>query len=69
VSGGEVGKRAKELERERDNLLDELKELGKRRERGEISEDEYQERRHSIERALVEIMDRLAQLRFIMGQP
>lgn len=69
MSGGEVGKRAKELERERDNLLDELKELGKRRERGEISEDEYQERRHSIERALVEIMDRLAQLRFIMGQP
>ncbi len=66
--GGEPGKRSKELEKERDALLEELKELGKKRERGEITEDEYHQRRYSIERALVEIMDRLAQMRFLMGQ-
>jgi len=62
---GEVKERIKELERKRDELLDELKELDKKRKAGEISEEEYKERRHTIERGLVEIMDRLAQMRFI----
>ena len=64
---GEMKERVKELQRRRDELLDELKELEKKRKSDEISEEEYKERRHTIERGLVEIMDRLAQMRFIMS--
>ena len=67
MSVGEIKGRVKEMERGRDELLDELKDLEKKRESGEISEEEYKERRHTIERGLVEIMDRLAQMRFIMS--
>jgi len=63
----EVKERVKELQRKKDELLEELKELDKRRKDGEISEEEYKERRHTIERGLVEIMDRLAQMRFIIS--
>lgn len=64
---GEMKERVKELQRRKDELLDELKELDKKRESGEISEEEYKERRHTIERGLVEVMDRLAQMRFIIS--
>ena len=68
MSVGEIKGRVKELERRRDELLDELKELDKKRKSGEVSEEEYKERRHTIERGLVEIMDRLAQMKFISSE-
>jgi len=54
-------KRKEELERE-------LEELVKMREKGEISEEEYEKRRRAIEREFVEIMDRLVQMRYITGE-
>ncbi len=65
---GEMKDRVKQLERERDSLLKELKDLDRRLKEGEISEEEYKEKRHTIERELVEIMDRLIQMGFIMGE-
>ncbi|RJS85755.1 hypothetical protein CW702_00715 [Candidatus Bathyarchaeota archaeon] len=59
---------SKDLERQRDALLKELETLKKRFENGEISEEEYKEERHKIERKIVEVMDRLAQMRFLMGR-
>lgn len=67
MSVGEIKGRMKELERRRDDLLNEFKELEKKSESGEVSEEEYKERRHTIERELVEIMDRLIQMGFIMS--
>jgi len=52
-------KRKKELEEEMERLLKKL-------ERGEIGEEEFNERRVKIEREFVEIMDRIVQLRFIV---
>lgn len=49
-------------------MLKDLKALEERRKKGEINEEQYKEKRHDIERALVEVLDRLAQMRFLMGQ-
>ena len=65
---GDIGTYAKDLEKRRDSLLDDLKALEGRFKKGEMAEDQYKEQRHKIERALVEVMDRLAQMRFIRGQ-
>jgi len=65
---GEMKDRVKQLERERDALLKELKGLDRKLKEGEIGEEEYKEKRHTIERGLVEIMDRLVQMGFIMGE-
>jgi len=65
---GEMKDRVKQLERERDALLKELKDLDRKLKEGEIGEEEYKEKRHTIERGLVEIMDRLVQMGFIMGE-
>ncbi len=59
---------SKDLERRRDALINDLKSLEERHNRGEIDEEEYKEKRRKIERDLVEVMDHLAQTRFIMGQ-
>ncbi|NIN00040.1 MAG: hypothetical protein GTO24_18805 [candidate division Zixibacteria bacterium] len=63
-----LGGRTKDLERQRDRLVDDLKKLEEKHEKGEIDEDEYKEKRHEIERAIVEVMDRLAQMKFLSGQ-
>jgi hypothetical protein len=65
---GDIGTYTKDLEKRRDLLLDDLKALEGRFKKGEMTEDQYKEQRHKIERALVEAMDRLAQMRFIRGQ-
>jgi len=65
---GEMKDRVKQLERERNALLNELKDLDRKLKEGEIGEEEYKEKRHTIERGLVEIMDRLVQMGFIMGE-
>jgi hypothetical protein len=63
-----VGAKTKDLEKQRDNLVDELKKLEERRKKGEFDENTYKEKRREIERAIVEVMDRLAQMRFLSGQ-
>jgi|YelNatPaOPRAMG01_1025707.scaffolds.fasta_scaffold11101_6 hypothetical protein len=63
------------VEDELKRLLSEKKQIEERFEAlqklfqsGKISEQEYNERRRSIEREFVEVMDRLAQIRFIAGE-
>jgi flagellar hook-associated protein FlgK len=63
-----VGAKTKDLEKQRDELVDELKKLEERRKKGEFDENTYKEKRREIERAIVEVMDRLAQMRFLSGQ-
>lgn len=55
------------LERRRKELEKELEELAKKRERDEISEEEFNEVRVKLEREFIEVMDRIVQLRFIVG--
>ena len=69
MTASKIKEKAKHLEKQRDALLKEFKELEKMHREGQINEEEYKERRHKIERGLVEIMDRLAQMKFLMGQP
>jgi len=64
----EIGARSKDLEKQRDSLIEELKKLEENYKKGKIDEDTYKEKRNEIERAIVEVMDRLAQMRFLMGQ-
>ncbi|MEM3041062.1 MAG: hypothetical protein QXG97_03440 [Nitrososphaerota archaeon] len=63
-----IGARAKDLEKQRDRLVQELKKLEEDRKKGAIDEETYKEKRHEIERAIVETMDRLAQMQFMMGK-
>jgi len=56
----------KMLERRKKELEEEMERLLKKLERGEIGEEEFNERRVKIEREFVEIMDRIVQLRFIV---
>ena len=60
--------RIKDLERQRDRLVEELKRLDERLKRGEIDGETYKQERHRIERSIVEVMDRLAQMRFLSGE-
>jgi len=53
-------KRRRELEREFENLV-------RRKERGEIPEEEFEREKRRLEREFVEVMDRIAQLRFIVS--
>ena len=64
----EIKDRAKSLEKQRDELLKELKKLNEDYKKGKINEDTYKVKRHEIERAIVEVMDRLAQMHFLMGE-
>jgi hypothetical protein len=63
-----IGARTKDLGKQRDRLVEELEKLKEKHKNGEINENSYEEKRHEIERALVEVMDRLAQMRFLSGQ-
>jgi hypothetical protein len=63
-----VGVRKKDLERQRDRLVDEIKKLEESRKKGEFDEAAYKEKRREIEREIVEVMDRLAQMNFLSGQ-
>ncbi|MEM3194349.1 MAG: hypothetical protein QXH97_05145 [Candidatus Bathyarchaeia archaeon] len=64
----EIGEMAKSLERRRDQLLKELKKLDEEYKKGKIDKESYEVKRKEIERTIVEVMDRLAQMRFLMGQ-
>ena len=54
-------KRRKELEEEMEYLHD-------LREKGKISEEEFEERKKKIEREFIEVMDRITQLNYIANQ-
>jgi len=63
------------VEDEKRRLLDEKKRtedeyevLRTRHERGEVSDDEFMTRQHELERQFVEIMDRIAQMSFLLGE-
>jgi len=60
--------RIKDLEMQRDKLLNELKSLDEKHKKGEINDETYEKERHRIERNIVEVMDRLAQMRFLAGE-
>jgi len=60
--------RIKDLEIQRDRLIEELKRLDERLKRGDIDEETYKQERHRIERSIVEVMDRLAQMKFLSGE-
>jgi uncharacterized membrane protein len=64
----EIGAMAKNLEKQRDQLLKDLKKLNEDYRKGKVDENTYKAKRHDIERAIVEVMDRLAQMRFLMGE-
>jgi len=63
-----VEARTKDLQKQADKLVDELKKLEERRKKGEFDENTYKEKRREIERNIVEVMDRLAQMQFLAGQ-
>lgn len=63
------------MEDERRRLIDEKKRTEDQYEalrlmydRGELSEQEFQRRRHELERQFVEIMDRIAQMNYLLGE-
>ncbi|MEM2841835.1 MAG: hypothetical protein QW201_00815 [Thermoproteota archaeon] len=58
----------KRLISEKKRLEESFEDLQKLFKSGKISEQEYNERRRSIEREFVEVMDRLVQIRFIAGE-
>lgn len=57
------------LLRRREDLLRELEALESDHEKGVVTDEKYKEKRNQIERALVEIMDRMTQARFFSGEP
>jgi len=56
------------LKKRKVEIEKEFEELIKRRKRGEISEEEYEERKRKLEREYVEIMDRIVQMRYLIGE-
>jgi len=63
-----IGARTKELEKKRDKLVEALKNLEEKLKKGELNEDTYKQKRRELEREVIEVMDRLAQMRFLSGQ-
>lgn len=59
--------RLSSLQNELEVFVKDLKNLEKKYENGEIGEEEYEEKKNVIERSLVELMDRLSQMKFILG--
>lgn len=60
-------KKLEELEKEKDRIAEEFEKLEEERRSGAITEEEYAEKRRRLERRAVEVMDRIAQLRFLAG--
>jgi len=58
----------KELLRKKEELEKEMEILNKKKNKKQITDEEYQKERKKIEREFIEVMDRLAQMRYIVGQ-
>ena len=56
----------KELESRKKNLVDQLKKLNKQNSDVELSVEDLNEKKRKIERELVEVMDRLTQLNYLL---
>ncbi|HDJ89442.1 MAG TPA: hypothetical protein ENG40_01950 [Thermoprotei archaeon] len=54
-------KKKKELEKR-------MEDLNKKKEKKQITEDEYLKEKKKIEREYIEVMDRLVQMKYITGQ-
>lgn len=54
------------MEKRRDEIIAELETLEEKK-GGELSEEEFVQRRTALEREFVEVMDRIMQLRFIVS--
>ncbi|MEM2904849.1 MAG: hypothetical protein QW057_04870 [Candidatus Bathyarchaeia archaeon] len=63
----EMKRQFKELETRRDELVEQLKQLRRRHERKEITDQEYEDKQYVIEREIVEVMDRLVQMRYLLN--
>ena len=59
-------KMVRELQTRKDALVKQLKELNKEMENKKIDIEEYNHKKREIERELVDIMDRLTQLGFLL---
>jgi len=58
----------KELLRKKEELEKKMEILNKKKNKKQITDEEYQKERKKIEREFIEVMDRLAQMRYIVGQ-
>lgn len=58
----------KELLRKKEELEKEMEILNKKKNKKQITDEEYQKEKKKIEREFIEVMDRLAQMRYIVGQ-
>lgn len=58
----------KELLRKKEELEKEMEILNKKKNKKRITDEEYQKEKKKIEREFIEVMDRLAQMRYIVGQ-
>ena len=56
----------KELQARKKILVQQLKELNKQKDENLVNEDVYIQKKNEIERELVEIMDRLTQLAYLL---
>ncbi|MFX1294313.1 MAG: hypothetical protein ACFFD2_05570 [Promethearchaeota archaeon] len=56
----------KELKNRKEFLIQQLKELNKEKEDKKLSEDDYIHKKKEAERKLIEIMDRLTQLAYLL---
>ena len=55
-----------QLNKRKQLLIKQLKDLNSKAEKKEVSIEEYEPKKREIERELIEIMDRLTQLKFLL---
>lgn len=67
VGDRRVEEEYRRLLRERDRLIEEIRSLKRRYEKGEVDKESYRRSRYDLERRIVEVMDRIAQLKFLLG--
>jgi len=61
-----IGDEVEKLKKRRDRLVQEILKLDEAYKRGELDEEEYRSKRKSLEREVVEVMDRLVQYESLM---
>ncbi|MCD6510312.1 MAG: hypothetical protein J7L11_08015 [Thermoprotei archaeon] len=64
----EIKKYVKSLKQRKKDIENRFMELLNLKKNGKISDEEYEERRKKLEREYVEVMDRLAQMRYFTGE-
>ncbi len=64
----EIKKYVKKLKQRKKEIESEYARLTNMWKRGKISNEEYEQRKRKLEREYVEVMDRLAQMRYFTGE-